>query len=259
MLAMAEKETLENLLDQLGGRPVGAPVAPRAPIEQPAAGNREVEGSGMWADYQREMAASKGAQKPEEPESGTSAVSKQAPSSPPEALSLEEERARIRRESATEERAVEAEPHHCDTQVAESVRVESRVRCKTSSRDTVEGVANENHSGANTTAKLEEEEEEPSVFWCGMDAVASDLLEHGSGSSEMSKWEFKWAMDADELHGPYDSEEIIAWADDGYFEEGLWIRKFNEKKPTAGQFMPWSEQQGGAGLGGEGREAHALV
>jgi len=80
------------------------------------------------------------------------------------------------------------------------------------------------------------------VFWLGVDAVASDLLQQREGSSEaMAQWEFKWAPDSDELHGPYDSEEIMAWADEGYFAEGLWMRRWYDGPNTA-TFIQWTDE-----------------
>ena len=80
------------------------------------------------------------------------------------------------------------------------------------------------------------------VYKLGMDAVGTDLLEHHGYSNDtvLARWQFKWSPDADELHGPYNSEEMMAWADDGYFEEGLWIRRFKAGHEP-GPWMPWFE------------------
>jgi len=80
------------------------------------------------------------------------------------------------------------------------------------------------------------------VYKMGLDAVGNDLLEHHGFTDPgvLAKWEFKWSEDSTELHGPYNSEEIMAWADDGYFEEGLWIRKNGkEEGQPHGEWVPW--------------------
>ena len=39
-------------------------------------------------------------------------------------------------------------------------------------------------------------------------------------------WEFKWKQEDDaELHGPFNSHQMLQWADDGYFENGVYVRK----------------------------------
>ena len=40
------------------------------------------------------------------------------------------------------------------------------------------------------------------------------------------KWEFKWEdTDDAELHGPFTSQEMLDWSEDGYFKEGVFVRK----------------------------------
>ena len=78
------------------------------------------------------------------------------------------------------------------------------------------------------------------VYKMGVDAVGTDLLQHHGYTDVgvLAQWQFKWSEDNPELHGPYNSEEIMAWADDGYFEEGLWIRKWDQEEGH-GKWMPW--------------------
>ena len=88
------------------------------------------------------------------------------------------------------------------------------------------------------------EDGRPLVYWHGMDAVATDLLEHHGYTDEsiLNKWQFKWSQDSSEIHGPYNSQEIMDWADEGYFEEGLWISKHEEGiEPQKSHWVPWFE------------------
>ncbi|CAK9823172.1 CD2 antigen cytoplasmic tail-binding protein 2 homolog [Anthophora retusa] len=39
-------------------------------------------------------------------------------------------------------------------------------------------------------------------------------------------WELKWSQDEDaEIHGPHTSEQMHAWAKEGYFKVGAWVRR----------------------------------
>ncbi|XP_031844502.1 CD2 antigen cytoplasmic tail-binding protein 2 homolog holn1 [Nomia melanderi] len=39
-------------------------------------------------------------------------------------------------------------------------------------------------------------------------------------------WELKWSQDESaEIHGPYTSQQMHAWAKEGYFKSGAWVRK----------------------------------
>lgn len=42
-------------------------------------------------------------------------------------------------------------------------------------------------------------------------------------------WEFKWSLDAEEVQGPFCTEQMHKWSTDGYFKTGVWIRKYGEK------------------------------
>ncbi|ESN98949.1 hypothetical protein HELRODRAFT_138341, partial [Helobdella robusta] len=39
-------------------------------------------------------------------------------------------------------------------------------------------------------------------------------------------WEFKWEnKDEAECYGPYSSEQMLKWQDEGYFKDGVFVRK----------------------------------
>ena len=39
-------------------------------------------------------------------------------------------------------------------------------------------------------------------------------------------WEYKWEdTEAAEVHGPFTSAEMLGWTNDGYFPEGVFVRK----------------------------------
>jgi len=38
-------------------------------------------------------------------------------------------------------------------------------------------------------------------------------------------WEFKWKSDDSELHGPHASQTMLDWQEEGYFSEGVLVRK----------------------------------
>lgn len=39
-------------------------------------------------------------------------------------------------------------------------------------------------------------------------------------------WELKWSQDENaEIHGPHTSEQMHAWAKEGYFKSGAWVRR----------------------------------
>ena len=50
-------------------------------------------------------------------------------------------------------------------------------------------------------------------------------------------WEYKWSEkdddgDGAELHGPFTSSQMLAWAEDGFFKQGVMCRKVKQ----GGQF-----------------------
>jgi CD2 antigen cytoplasmic tail-binding protein 2 len=39
-------------------------------------------------------------------------------------------------------------------------------------------------------------------------------------------WEFKWKNEDDApTYGPYSSEDMLKWTEDGYFKDGVWARQ----------------------------------
>lgn len=43
-------------------------------------------------------------------------------------------------------------------------------------------------------------------------------------------WEYKWDEGEDsQIYGPYSSEDMLAWNKQGYFRNGVYVRKVNEK------------------------------
>lgn len=46
-------------------------------------------------------------------------------------------------------------------------------------------------------------------------------------------WEFKWAQDDgdDKIFGPYNTEQMQNWVVDGYFKDGVFVRKCGAKEP----------------------------
>lgn len=42
------------------------------------------------------------------------------------------------------------------------------------------------------------------------------------------KWEFKWKQDDTDIHGPFSTEQMQHWVDQGYFKDGVFVRKSGE-------------------------------
>jgi CD2 antigen cytoplasmic tail-binding protein 2 len=43
------------------------------------------------------------------------------------------------------------------------------------------------------------------------------------------KWEFKWENNDDApIHGPHSSAEMKAWDEEGYFKDGVFVRKHKQ-------------------------------
>lgn len=39
-------------------------------------------------------------------------------------------------------------------------------------------------------------------------------------------WEFKWSQnETAEIYGPHTTEQMYAWAKEGYFKNGAWVRR----------------------------------
>lgn len=41
-------------------------------------------------------------------------------------------------------------------------------------------------------------------------------------------WEFKWDQNKDDVEGPYSTEQMFKWANEGYFKTGVWARRCGE-------------------------------
>eukprot|EP01137_Pigoraptor_chileana_P014897 Opistho-2@70113 len=39
------------------------------------------------------------------------------------------------------------------------------------------------------------------------------------------EWEYKWSEDAEELYGPYTSEQMLGWQGEGYFKGDVVVRR----------------------------------
>ncbi|KAJ3294127.1 hypothetical protein HK104_003906 [Borealophlyctis nickersoniae] len=53
-----------------------------------------------------------------------------------------------------------------------------------------------------------------------------------SNSTDRSLWEYKWGKDSEELFGPFPGEDMKAWDEQGYFDQGeLWVRKVTQGTP----------------------------
>jgi CD2 antigen cytoplasmic tail-binding protein 2 len=52
-----------------------------------------------------------------------------------------------------------------------------------------------------------------------------------SPEGPQNSWEFKWSNDDDEIHGPYSTQEMLAWLEHGYFNESVVIRKAETNSP----------------------------
>lgn len=70
------------------------------------------------------------------------------------------------------------------------------------------------------------------IFGDDFDANAKPTAAQAATSEEQPKdvdnnikWEFKWTMDDTEVHGPYATEQMSKWADDGYFKDGVFVKK----------------------------------
>uniref|UniRef100_A0A1A9UDQ9 GYF domain-containing protein n=1 Tax=Glossina austeni TaxID=7395 RepID=A0A1A9UDQ9_GLOAU len=54
-----------------------------------------------------------------------------------------------------------------------------------------------------------------------------DVSNH-SKIPEKLLWEFKWKQDDSELHGPYDTKQVLQWSQDGCFNAGVYVRQIGE-------------------------------
>ncbi|XP_014478802.1 PREDICTED: CD2 antigen cytoplasmic tail-binding protein 2 homolog [Dinoponera quadriceps] len=61
-------------------------------------------------------------------------------------------------------------------------------------------------------------------------AAVATSEEKSSPSEEDIMWELKWSQDDDaEIHGPHTSQQMHAWANEGYFKKGAWVRRSGQQ------------------------------
>lgn len=53
-----------------------------------------------------------------------------------------------------------------------------------------------------------------------------------NGEEDDVTWELKWSQDENaEIHGPHTTEQMQAWAKEGYFKTGAWVRRTGQQNP----------------------------
>lgn len=64
-----------------------------------------------------------------------------------------------------------------------------------------------------------------------IDKAAETTNEEKSSSLEENvMWELKWSQNEDaEIHGPHTSQQMHAWANEGYFKKGAWVRRSGQQ------------------------------
>lgn len=50
-----------------------------------------------------------------------------------------------------------------------------------------------------------------------------------NGQNDDIMWEFKWEQNSDKTEGPFTSRQMHEWATDGYFGEGVYIRRYGKQ------------------------------
>lgn len=63
------------------------------------------------------------------------------------------------------------------------------------------------------------------------EAGPSQSAEENNGDKTEAKvlqWEFKWSQDNEEIQGPFSTEQMNKWSNEGYFKTGVWVRKYGE-------------------------------
>lgn len=48
------------------------------------------------------------------------------------------------------------------------------------------------------------------------------------GADDEVMWEFKWKQTDTEIHGPYSSAQMQQWVTEGYFSDGVFVKKFGQ-------------------------------
>ncbi|XP_059622602.1 CD2 antigen cytoplasmic tail-binding protein 2 homolog [Phlebotomus argentipes] len=58
--------------------------------------------------------------------------------------------------------------------------------------------------------------------------AAPEAAEEAQEEDNAVKWEFKWKPDDTEMHGPFSTEQMHKWNEEGYFKSGVLVRKVGE-------------------------------
>lgn len=54
--------------------------------------------------------------------------------------------------------------------------------------------------------------------------------EETTSLEENVTWDLKWSQDENaEVHGPHTSQQMYAWAKEGYFKKGAWVRRTGQQ------------------------------
>lgn len=55
--------------------------------------------------------------------------------------------------------------------------------------------------------------------------------ENAEPADDKISWELKWSQeDKADIHGPHTTEQMQAWAKEGYFKKGAWVRKIGQNQ-----------------------------
>lgn len=66
------------------------------------------------------------------------------------------------------------------------------------------------------------------MYRAGKTEAASE--EKASSVEDDVTWDLKWSQDEDaEIHGPHSSQQMHAWAKEGYFKRGAWVRRTGQQ------------------------------
>ncbi|XP_041858120.1 CD2 antigen cytoplasmic tail-binding protein 2 isoform X2 [Melanotaenia boesemani] len=85
-----------------------------------------------------------------------------------------------------------------------------------------------------TTGDDDDEEEELDMFADKFDEKiddkSADNNEEGTRVSDDVMWEYKWEnKDNSEIYGPFTSQQMQGWVDEGYFNDGVYCRRVNQE------------------------------
>ena len=68
-------------------------------------------------------------------------------------------------------------------------------------------------------------EEEREKLNAAVDKKENTPEETGKG---ILMWEIKWQQDSSEVDGPYTTEQMLKWSNEGRFRKGAWVKKCGE-------------------------------